>query len=100
MGDKQATICMAMLTQYSVIPGAHDQKLQLAFNELPSFDSLLTAAGGDSDSGNSWVSLVEGMEVQDVLDYSDAYVEGGLEFECIVDGETVGSISFTQWPLY
>ena len=40
------------------------------------------------------------MEDVDILDYQDAYEVGDLEFECYVDGDVVGTIVISQWPVY
>lgn len=100
MSQAQGTICMVTLTQFTAQPGAHDQKFQLPFANLPSKVELLEALSGEDLEPSPWSSLVDNMEDVDILDYQDAYETEGLEFECVVDGDSVGKITLSQWPLY
>lgn len=100
MSQPQQFICMVTLVQFVTIPGAHELKFQLPFANLPSKDEILTALSGEDLQPSPWTDLVENMESADILDYQDSYETEGLEFECIVDGEAVGKITLTQWPLY
>lgn len=95
-----ATLCMVTLTQFVTVPGAHEIKFQLPFQELPNKERILEVLSGESNEPNAWTALVENMEDVDILDYQDAYEVGDLEFECYVDGDVVGTIVISQWPVY
>ena len=98
--DKQQTLVVATLTQFSNQPGVSNQKYNLHFKELPDNEGFLKAVTGEGNT-DSWTDLVGSMEEVSIQDFlEELEEEGSLTFSCTVEDLEVGSIEFAVLPLY
>ena len=94
------SIVVANLVLLSSAPNISPASAQLYFDRLPTTQTFKEATASDGNM-DAWVQLSQSIEDGvEISDYEDELEnEGAVTFSCSIDGDEVGSITFSQHEL-